>query len=78
VTNRATAAQIATPRIRLELDRPGIVRHRTRAMEVADLAHVITDPNRAARAFSPASRDRLAAVRRQYDPAGLFPGLAGD
>ena len=33
---------------------------------------VIGDGTRARRAFSPAARVRLAAVRRAYDPAGLF------
>jgi len=36
-------------------------------------------PERTARAFSPAARERLAALRRRYDPQGLFhdfPGLS--
>lgn len=37
------------------------------------------DPARIANAFSPAARERLAALRRRYDPQGLFhdfPGLS--
>ena len=38
---------------------------------------IVTDPTRAERSYSKANWERLRALRRQYDPEGLFHGHFG-
>jgi FAD/FMN-containing dehydrogenase len=37
-------------------------------------SNIVASPERAARSYSPANWERLKALRRQYDPEGLFHG----